>query len=228
MRLNLPAYNCHQFVLDSEFVVPASYDAAIDQIMNQTATHIHGFEDGYEEEMRVAVFGSRFTIDGRLFQSRASLSKTKQGDDTGLELRFVSNPAPEGLSRPSRQVRSVTMLVDSIAGLFGAAEVSCDARFEYDASSSMRSGLSLPIPLLAPVVPEGVTHIENAEFSRRDDHGIQYRIVVLNVGDSGALVHAVHFESEIVLNRGSIRQLLNRAHAISNQLLIPKGDDRYA
>ena len=174
---------------------------------------------------KVAVFGSRFTVDGTLYQVRANVSKVKREHDTEFELSISSNRAPTGLKRPSRHIKPVALLIDAASELFGTIDVRCDAMFEYDSASGHQSALPLPMRLLAPEAPDGVTHLENAEFSRRDDTGVRYSIVVLNTDNSGLLVHAVHFEQSTELSRGLVRQLLDRAHAISDRLLVPAGEN---
>lgn len=224
MRLNLPNVHCREFSVESNFVVPKSTYEAIGQLMEGTLVHSHGPDDDYPEATVVAVFGSTFTVDGMLYRARANLSSSDRQDDVSVGLRIVHDKAPTGFARFQRGVKPVSMLVDAAAKLFGSIEFTCDALFDYDESSEYRSSLPLPIPLLAPEAPGGVTHIENAEFSRRDDTGIDYRILVLNSSDSSSVVHAVHFESVNEVTRRTIRQSLNRAHSISSRLLILTGE----
>ena len=224
MRLNLPNYHCRQFGLESEFGVSATNYAGIDQLMDLTSTHSHEPDAEDPEGIRVAFFGSRFTVGGTRYQSLANLSGAPRGDAVNVELRIVTNRAPSSSQRRPERIKPVNVLVDAASPLFGPIDVRCDALFEYEPSSGYRSGLRLPIPILAPVESGGVTHIENAEFSRRNDAGLEYRIVVLNSVTSELLVHSVHFESTIELSRSSIRRLLDDARLISNRLLAPTGD----
>ena len=225
MRINLPNYNCRELDLESDFPVSKEVYSEIRQFMEQTSIHRHGPDDGYPEEMLVAVFGTAFRIDGTLYRARASLLSTERENDVIVGLRISYDRAPVDFSRFPRRVRSFQVLVDAASRLFGPIDFICDALFEYGEESGYRTGLPLPIPILAPVDPGGITHVENAEFSRRNDSGIEYRIVVLNTDGSRGLVHAVHFETAGELTRTSIRQSLNRAHQISKRLLVSSGED---
>ena len=224
MRLNLPNVHCRDFNLESNFVVAKPTYEAIAQFMEKTLTHSHGPDNDHPEAMEVAVYGSTFTIEGTQYRARANLSSVDHEEDVSIALRIVHDKTPTGFTRFRRGVKPVSMLVDAAAHLFGPIELVCDVLFEYDESSQYRSSLSLPIPILAPLVPDGVTHIENAEFSRRDDTGIDYQILVLNSSHSGSLVHAVHFESINEVTRSSIRRSLSRAHSISSRLLTLAGE----
>ena len=210
--------------MESDFVVSKPTYEAIGQFMEKTLTHSHGPDNDHPEAMIVAVYGSTFTIEGTQYRVRANLSSVDQEEDVRIALRIVHDKSPTGSTRFGRGVKPVSMLIDASNQLFGPIELVCDVLFEYNESSEYRSSLPLPIPILAPEVPDGVTHIENAEFSRRDDNGVDYRILVLNSSDLGSLVHAVHLESVSEVTRSSIRQSLNRAHSISNRLLTLKGE----
>lgn len=78
------------------------------------------------------------------------------------------------------------------------------------------------MPLIAPVDPEGITHIESAVFSSRFGDAVRYSISVSQDADSDLIAHTVDFESTTDWSRNSMRELLSQAKSISARLLIPQ------
>ena len=219
MRLNLPIYQCVQFGILGEFNVPLEKESDILSLMGRT--HTHGV---WDEEPRIAVFGSRTRNRGVLHRVRGRLTMTRNPEDLSIELMMSSNRV-ENLRPPPRQYRPVSQLVEESSNLFGPIEVNCNAVFDYDQKHGYRSKISFPVPLMMPEDAEGITHIESAQFSRRYNDELDYTIIVLNPEDSDSLMHSVTFKSILVLSRDSIKDLVDRARSISTRLLVQEGAD---
>ena len=218
MRLNLPTYDCVRFDLFSDFTVPLDRDDQIEALMDQTHTH-----DLTEGGPRIALFGSRSRTGGITHRVRGRLTKTARGTDLGIVLTVSSSMSSDNLRPPPKSYKPVSRLVEASSALFGPVSVSCHAVFEYDQRHGHKSKISLPIPLIVQEEASGVTHIESAQFSRRENEDVQYQIIVSDPQDSDFLIHSVSFDSTSELSLQSIRSLIHKARTISTQLLIPSG-----
>lgn len=224
MRLNLPRYHCMRFGVLGEFTATPRQDDDIREFVSQTATHYHESEEDAGEGSLVALFGSRSRVGGVTHQIRCSLSRQMNEDGPAYSLSITNHRVSEDLPAPPRRYRPVSAVIEVAAHLFGLVDVQCDAVFEYEQSLGFRSKVIYPIPLILHENGDGVTHIENAQFSRRESDDIQYRILVINSEDSESFVHSVRFESTTDLGRVGIRKLFDKARLISSQLLTRAGD----
>lgn len=218
MRLNLPKYRCVRFELSSEFTVQANADAGIQSIMDQTETFPHGHVDGDGNETRVAFFGSISKVGGVTHQIRGRLTREHSEHDPIYKILIATSKASDELSPPPRKMRPVSRLIEAGARLFGSIQVKCDIVFVYDRTSGFRSSITFPIPLLLQGEPDGITHIETAQFSLRNKDEVGYRILVVDSEDSQSFSHLVSLESSLELSNKAIRELLDRASAISTKL----------
>lgn len=224
MRLNLARHHCVAFRINSEFRVAADRDENVQALMDRTTTRVH-VHVGDDEESKNALFGSRYKSEEVTYQSLGLLSRIMSDGVGHYTLSITYNLASNELPRPPRRVRPVFLLLADAGHLFGELEVNCAARFEYDQTQGFRSKITFPVPLVLPEPSAGVTHIEGAEFSRRDDDGVQYRIQVGDLEDVDLVVHSVVFESTLELNPSSVRGLLEKARSISSRLLVREGDN---
>ena len=225
MRLNLSDYSCVFFRLNSEFRLAPDQYAEVQAVMARTSTHAHSTVESGEEENRVAIFGSRYRIRGTTYQSLGTLSRTRREDGFSIRVSLTTNQADDALPRPPRDIRPVSQLVKAAAELFGPVEINCTTVFEYDRTQGYESRVALPMPLVLPDEAGGITHIEGAEFSRRDNGDIQYRILITNPEDADLLVHSIVFNSTSKLSNYSARLLFEKARSISNRLLVTAGDN---
>ena len=219
MNLSLPRFNCTYFGLNGEYPVSEDRDTGIQSLM--TKTHCDYDDDGVP---RVALFASKFTTGGIVDRAEGALHRIGQGDNISCRLRITSERVISELPRPPQGFRSVSYLIDSVSELFGNINVRCQAVFEYARSDGYESKVPWPIPLIFPD-GEGVTHIEGAEFSRRDGDDVQYRILVTNSEERDSLIHLINFERTLGLNRDSIRDLRDRSRSISTRLLTRPKDN---
>lgn len=220
MKLNLPNYSCTRFQVRADFAVSADRYPAIRTIMEQTENHTHDSRLPGEGDTSVAIFGSKFVIGGVNHRAVGNLSATQRNDSWGLGIWVLLNKAGNDLPRPPRNLKPISVLTAAAASTFDPASVACSATFEYDTAEGHRSSIALPIPLIVSGEHEGITHIESAEFSSRDENSIRYRISVRQSANFDTIVHTVDFESTIDWSRSSIRGLLDRARTISTRLLI--------
>ena len=225
MRLNLPRYNCIRFRLFSEFSVAMDRDAEFQSLMDQTATHTHDPIEGSEEGTRVAFFGSRSRVKGITHKVLGSLERAPRENGLGFTLSITYARAYDSLPSPPREMRPVSLLVDAASRLFGPVSVTCSTVFRYDQTEGFKSKISFPMPLIVQDETDGITHLESARFSRRDSGDIRYWISVSNSEDTESFSHSIDFESTLVLNPKSVRELLDRARSISTHLIILEGGD---
>ena len=219
----MPNFSCVQFGLFSEFSVSQDASGQIQALMDLTHTHDpdEGIEDGGH---RTALFGSRTRTRGITHQVQGRLTMTPRTDDLRLVLSISSMRSPSDLGPPPKSFRPVSVLVGAASELFGSISVSCHAVFEYDHRQGFRSKVSLPFPLMVLEDIDGITHIESAQFSRRDNDDIEYRILILNREDSDIFVHSVSFDSTLELNINSIRGVIDKARSISTRLIRTEGE----
>ena len=222
MRLNLTRFNCVQFDLFSDFPVSADKHAAISALMNQT--HSHPASGEIDGEPRTALFGSRTRTKGITHGFQGILTSTPEPTQLRITLSVSSSQADEELPPPPKTWRPVSLLVENASNLFGSISVGCRAVFIYDHRHGYESKITLPIPLRIQDDSDGITHIESAQFSRRNNDELEYRVLVVNLDDSDSLVHTIDFESTVELSLNSVRGLVDRARSISTRLLIQAGE----
>ncbi len=208
----------------SEFSVAEEQDINIQAFLSQTATHSHDSVKDNEEATLVSLFASRSRIGGVTHRIRCIVSRRLRQGVPRYRLSMTNNRSSDRLPAPPRGYRPVSVLVNAAPDLFGPVDVRCNAVFEYSESDDLRSKVTYPIPLIVHDEGNGITHIENAEFSRRDTEDIQYRILIANSEESDSFVHSVSFDTATDLSPTGIRNLFDRARSISSQMLIRTGD----
>ena len=215
MRLNLPRRNCIHFAILGEFTVSKDMDVEIQAFMEQTETRTIDL-DGVET--LVAFFGSKSRMGGATHSVRGRLERSVGENDLSLFNLWLDNEkAPDNLPRPPASVRPVSRLIEASSRWFGPIEISCFATFEYD-ETVYRSRVRFPLPMFVQSEGAGVTHVEQAQFSRRVNDEVEYSISVYE--DSGVITHLVEFKDTIQLDSKATSQLLDRAHSISLQLVV--------
>lgn len=222
MRLNLPNHRCIQFEIHSDFTASSEKDAGILSLMNRT--HTLDTADDEAGNPASALFGSRTRTGGVTHRVQGRLTRTPRPSDLRMRLSVSSTRDSDDLSKPPREFRPVSLLVETAGRLFGPIDISCSAVFEYDQKQGYKSKISFPIPLMFQGEENGLTHIESAEFSRRDNDEIDYQVIVMNSEESDSLVHFVSLESTVVLSLTSVKGLVDRARRISTNLLIHPGE----
>ena len=186
-------------------------------------THTYDPPGGDSGGSRSALFGSRIRGQNVTHQVQGRLTTVPRSSDLTIMLSLSSTKTSDSLPPPPRTIKPVAFLVEESAQLFGAIDVHCHAVFEYDQTLGYKSKISLPIPLMFQDEETGITHIESAQFGRRDGDNIEYQIVVENHENPDVFMHSVSFESTVELSTKSIRGLLNKARSISSRLLIRLG-----
>ena len=223
MRLNLPRHNCIHFRIIGEFTASNDVDVDIQAFMDQTQTHTHDI-DG--EEILVAFFGSRSSIGGAIHRVRGSIERSVGEDDArSFSFLMTIDRALESLPRPPTTVRPVSLMMGALSRVPEPVEVTCNAVFEYE-TSAYQSIIRFPFPLMIQDAFSGVTHVEQAQFSRRLNDEIDYRISV-TTGES-SITHSVEFGATGQLDNRSLGRLLMRARSISLLLVMPSGEENDA
>ena len=217
MNLGLSRYKCTKFTVWAEFPISAESDEEIRGLM--TKTHHRTHDDGSPQE---AVFLSRFTVGETQEESAGILFRELDDDGIKGRVHIMNRPLKGGPRRYPRQFKPVRLLLDSTVGLFGKLRVQCHTGFEYPISDGVSPKIVFPISIMLPD-DNGITHMEGAEFSRRTSDGIEYSVFITSSEEDGTLSHFVHFDTEIEVNRNSIRGLRDKCRSISNRLLVQKG-----
>ena len=219
MRLDLADFKCVNFQIFSEFIVAPDKDAEIEIFMHRT--QVQDVVDN-ENKAQIARFASKAKIADITYRVVGTLTRKQDQDGVGYILWIIGDRAPDDLLSPPQEFRPVGDLVDAGSGLFGSIGIHCEATFMYGQAQGYQSKIRFPMPLLVQEKEDKITHIENAQFSRRNDEGeIEYRISLMNTDDSDWITHEVNLESTDELSHHSIRGLLDKARSISAQLLIP-------
>ena len=218
MRLDLPRHNCVSFELQGELTPLGDSDASFQDLMELTyAQRI--------ENDTLAIFASRYVIRGTIHKVQGVIVRIEDGEESNFQVSIAVTRASSSLPRPPRTMRPVSRLLEVASDLFDKVNASCTASFEYKSSEGYRSRVVLPIVL--PIEPDrsGVTHIESAQFSRRDGDSVEYRVAVLPSDDFDGFLHVVNFDDSIPLDQASIRGLLTKAGSFSNSLVTETVED---
>ena len=220
MKLDLPRYKCTRFTLSCEGIAATTEDAAIQAFMGQTFTHFLGGLDNDSEDTRIAMFGSRRVIRGITHQVQAILARKEKDGNTTFDIGITIRKAPDVLSRPPREIKPISLFIEALPELFGCVDIEVSATFEYEDSDEKTSRFSFPMPLLVQAEGAGVTHIESAQFSRRENDEVKYNIAVVVPLDSRSFAHIVDFKSNSEINYTSIRKLFHESCSITTRFLI--------
>ena len=218
MKINLPNYLCIDFQIHSDFAVSRTIAAAIRSVVDQTSNHTHATTSSGVREATVGVFGSRFVSKGIRHRAIGNLAVGEKDGEPWVDIWLV-NRADDSVPRPPRAIKPVSLMSAVISEKCQPARADNVALFRYDPAEGWDSKISLPMPMLLPSDPPGITHIESAEFSRRDDEGVQYRVIVDKDVDETKILHSVSFTSTIEWSNVSFRRSLNYARTISAQLV---------
>ena len=221
MNLNLPKFNCVYFRLTGQCTVPEERDEQIMSLMS--ASHSHANAD---HSPWIALFGSKFTTAGVADKAEGTLHRTKEGNSITCRLDITYERADISLLRPPRDYKPMTALIDTASKPLGPIDLSCHAIFEYERSEGYVSKVPLPIPLVFPDSDGGATHIEGIEFSLRDDKAIQFRNLVSLSEERDTIMHVIHFETTLKLNRKSLRCMRDRSRSISTRFLEPREENQ--
>ena len=224
MRLDLAKYECAHFGVRAELKVGREVASELRSIIEETDYRTPRLVNGEANAVMVGIYGTRFRAGGLTYDAVANLVLSEVDDEPDVTIFMVNQPENESLPRPPRRVRSVSRLLQACTRLFPLADVECNADFRYPKAEGWLSTIDLPIPLVAATDLDGITHIETAVFSSRNDGGIQYRIAV-NSDDEDTIGHMVFFESEVDWTQRAFRRLIIRARAISSRLLAHQGAD---
>lgn len=222
MKLDLYRFNCVYLTIHGDFRVREGCDEEFRSLLTTTRTRSF---DGDEEGRFDAVFASRFVVSGRHLGVIAVVHWANEPSGRSMGLNFISTD-DDPLRRPPGGERAVSRLTEIAANSLDPFKVSCRAIFEYQEADGFRSKSSLPIPLPIREHDTGVTHIETAEFARRELDEVKYRIAVTE--EDATLIHHVEFDTTISLNRRSLREALLEASSYSLQLVNVIGGDKNA
>ena len=220
LRLNLPRYRCLLFEVFGEFTCGWDQDSEIQAFMRQTHTHqpaSNSDDDGIDLD---SIFGSLSKIGGSSYPMQARITRQPQEDGIRVTVSMYLSGRPRALPRPPRDFKPVSSFVDGISRLAGTQKFNCRAEFEYNIETGFTSKVVLPLPLVLQGTPQGITHIERAQFSCRLADGVAYRVAVSTRESDASFRHIVDFEEETELNRDSLSRMLRKAVQISSLLLV--------
>ena len=209
---------CDSFAMSSRFTVGWELDSVLTTFMSRTHLTEHDDGRGVDVTQR-AHFGSLLTAAGGTYVSGGHLTRIPFQDTIEIALSFGVDVAAVSQRRPPRFIKPVFELLRGAPVLFGKRPFSCIAEFAYASDQGVRSAFPLPMGLARPQGAGGITHIENATFSRRTDQGLVYSVFVIPPEDTEPLKHVVEFEEACTLSRGAVGQVFRRARGMSSQLL---------
>ena len=216
MRVNLPRYNCVLFEIESVFTISSELDPYVINLMEETYVLKVDNEDDVEHHS--AIFASRAKIDGVFHRVGAHLARMKAGSEVNISLMVRSTVVSEDEPTPPRELAPVNLLVDA-AKMFGEIPLSCRGVYQYNRQDGIESSIPFPYPLILPGDYFGVTHIENAEFSRRGEDGVEFSIQVNVPEFSDLFWHTVHNSHTLELSVYTFRSMVEQGRWISGPLL---------
>ena len=225
MRLDLAKHGCVHFGVRTELKADPGVTSGIRSMIEETEHRVPRRADDGANSTMVGIYGSRFRAGGLTYSAVANLVLTEAEDESDVTILMVNELADESFPRPPRRVKPVSRLLGASAGFFPTATIECNATFRYPNEDGWSSKINLPIPLVAVGDSDGITHIETAVFSSRNNDGMQYRIAVNKDDDEDTIEHTVIFESGVDWSSGAFRGLLNKAKAISNRLIVRQGEE---
>jgi hypothetical protein len=221
MKINLPNYLCTHFEVRANFAVSDAVGEPIGSAIQQTSNHDHVATRSGLLEATVGVFGSRFSAKGIQHRAIGNLAVGHKDEEHWLDVWLV-NRVENAVPPPPRAIKPVSLMMDVIAATCEPAKAEINAMFEYYSALGWISKIAFPIPILLPSDSPGITHIESAEFSHRDDSGVHYKLIVYKDADENKILHSASFSSEVEWNNGSFRRSLNYARTISTRLMMAK------
>ena len=223
MKLNLPNCQCARFEIRANFPISELDEETLQSLVAQTSHHDHDPTESGHSDSTVGIFGSRFVVEGSNLRSVANLGLERRDGRPWARVWLLNNMADESLPRPPRWIKPVSLLMRAALESFAPTSAECSGVFEYHSLDGWKSKLVLPVPMIVQDSPHGITHIESAEFSNRDDDGVNYRIEVQHNEERDAIVHTVRYEYPLDWSRRSLRLSLQHGRAISGHMMAREG-----
>lgn len=215
MRIDLYRHDCASLVVHGEFNIRGDSSGELRELLNSTrAVHAHHHDSGRFN----ALFASRYAI-GKNHLGVIILVLWEGGpqDDVTVCVNFIA-PGEEPLTRPGTGTKAVSHLLDFASVGLDPISGSCVATFRYLESDGFRSTASLPFALPVQEHSDGVTHIEEALFIRREGDDVKYSVGVTE--EEETIMHRVEFETGMQLTRGFFVETLDKASSYSKQLVV--------
>ena len=196
----------------------------VQDFMSQTLVQHFDSADS-PNDLQVAVFGTRSKMRDGIYRIRGSLACSSDENNLIVSFAMAYDIASDGFPAPPRSVRPVSVLVDNVYQLLGSFSVNCVSVFEYRLSDGYNSKIQFPLPLLLQDTAGGITHIESAEFSSRSDEGILHKVSVVPHPEEDTVEHVINLDTDIPLNRATIRTLFDETALISSRLVERLGEN---
>ena len=166
-----------------------------------------------------ASYGSSYMKDDSIFVVAGTLRKVVANDVRfGVEIEHLR--APSNQPPPPADYKPISEMLEITSTLLGESAVNCQAQFGYELEDTLQSRIKLPSPMLLGGQNKdyGLTHIESAVFSRRENEGVEHTIEVIPMDDD-RILHIVAFRANIVVNLENLGALFNMLVHLSQDLL---------
>ena len=212
MNLPLTRYHCTRLLLASESNLPMVSESDLRSLIGQT---INNLDEAPTDGEHFGLFLSQYRVEEQVCQAVGRLRFKPSQDGLSVRLLIGYETSERALLRKGIRIRSIFTFIRHVSELLGSVSLECISRFEYDRKQGFDSRITLPAPLTIPEGADGLTHIEAAEFSRRDANGLQYGIGVSSDEENSIFRHDIHFSSTLQLSRRAIRQVFDQSRSIS-------------
>ena len=186
---------------------------------------LHDFDKLHTGEECFAVFASHYRVDEVMCRNLSSLRVQQSQSDLKVRISVAYEVQTDDVVRPNRRVRSSMNFVSRVADVLGVSDINCLATFEYAQSKGFSSRIAtLPAPLMVPDGIDGLTHLEEVTYSRREGDEVEYSISVTDIEEEEeSFRHDIYFTERAKLSSRMIRGLFNRSGSISMRFVSQPG-----
>ena len=176
---------------------------------------LNDFDELHTGEECSAVFASHYRVDQVMCRNLSSLRVQQSQDDLRVRISVVYEVQTDDVARPGRRVRSSLNFMSRAAEVLGVADINCLATFEYARKDLNSRIATLPVPLMVPDGVDGLTHVEEVTYSRREGDNVEYSISVSDIEEEDSFRHEVLLTEKAKLSARMTRTLFNKAGSIS-------------
>lgn len=216
--------HCARLNMSGEFQLKADSDAALLELMAQTANRMRT-TSANDEPMQWALFGSLLSGSDGEYVVRGRIGKTLQRETNRVEMLLTVEKQDDPTTRPPRTIKPISRLFASAPSAFGPLLFICTVEFAYRPEHGVNSAFPLPMSIDLPSL-KNVTHIERITLSKRTDEQLEHVIsITKSEEDDDDLTHVVTLAQTCPLSRASIGRIVRAARKISEGVLTHEGGD---
>ena len=154
IRLDLPKTQCDRLSIVAHVNLPENVWSE----MQEASISIHP-----DDEKPAVFYGSRYVVNNKTHAVRGHIVGTDEPDEYHIQVRYV----PQDIERPPRSLKSVNLLIDTLAQHTENLSLECTVRFRYNLENGWDSRIPLPVPFFIGG-DSASTHIDGVRLSKRE------------------------------------------------------------